>query len=83
MTRRRPPRRAVERGVVDLVEAASSSGREGERFDAVVIDDGLVQLREPAVRGRLEDGGPPPGRAVSVRLRTGRRRRPDGRVRGR
>jgi exoribonuclease R len=60
----------VERGVVDLVEAAVLSGREGERFDAVVIDDGVVQLREPAVRGRLEDGGPPPGRAVRVRLET-------------
>jgi exoribonuclease R len=58
----------VERGVVDLVEAAILAGREGERFDAVVIDDGLVQLREPAVRGRLEDGGPPPGREVAVRL---------------
>jgi exoribonuclease R len=60
----------VERGIVDLVEAAILSGREGERFDAVVIDDGLVQLREPAVRGRLEDGSPPPGREVEVRLET-------------
>jgi hypothetical protein len=46
------------------------AGREGERFDAVVIDDGLVQLREPAVRGPLADGGPPPGREVAVRLET-------------
>ena len=30
-----------------------SPGREGERFDAVVIDDGLVQLGDPAVRARL------------------------------
>src|SRR4051812_40712632 len=60
----------VERGVVDLVEAAVLAGREGERFDAVVIDDGLVQLREPAVRGPLEDGGPAPGREVAVRLET-------------
>jgi exoribonuclease R len=60
----------VERGVVDLVEAAVLSGREGERFDAVVVDEGLVQLREPAVRGRLEDGGAPPGRALAVRLET-------------
>jgi len=58
----------VERGVVDLVEAAMLEGREGERFDAVVIEDGVVQLRDPAVRGRLADGGPPPGHAVSVRL---------------
>jgi hypothetical protein len=59
---------AVERGVVDLVEAAILAGREGERFDAVVIDDALVQLSDPAVRGRLTDGGPPPGRALAVRL---------------
>jgi exoribonuclease R len=58
----------VERGVVDLVEAAILEGREGERFDAVVIEDGVVQLRDPAVRGRLADGGPPPGHEVSVRL---------------
>jgi hypothetical protein len=60
--------RAVERGVVDLVEAVLLAGREGECFDALVIDDGLVQLREPAVRGRLEDDAPP-GSEVSVRLR--------------
>lgn len=60
----------VERGVVDLVEAAVLAGREGESFDAVVIDEGLVQLREPAVRGRLADGGPAPGSAVTVRLET-------------
>jgi len=59
---------AVERGFVDLVEAVVLAGREGERFDAVVIDDGLVQLGDPAVVGRLADGGPPSGRAVSVRL---------------
>lgn len=58
----------VERGIVDLVEATILAGREGERFDAVVIDDGVVQLGDPAVRGRLADGGPPPGSAVSVRL---------------
>ena len=58
----------VERGVVDLVEAAILAGREGERFAALVIDDGLVQLADPAVVGRLADGGPPPGQAVSVRL---------------
>ena len=34
------------------------AGREGERFDAVVIDDGLVQLRDPAVRARLSRARP-------------------------
>ena len=60
--------RAVERGVVDLVEAVLLQGREGERFAAVVIDDGLVQLREPAVRARLAEGTPEPGSEVTVRL---------------
>ena len=60
--------RAVERGVVDLVEAVLLAGREGERFPAVVIDDGLVQLRDPAVRGRLDGDGAAPGSEVSVRL---------------
>src|SRR4051812_18014194 len=60
--------RVVERGVVDLVEAVLLAGREGDRFDAVVIDRRLVQLREPAVRGRLESDHPPPGAEVAVRL---------------
>lgn len=60
--------RAVERGVVDLVEAVLLAGREGERFEGVVIDDKLVQLRHPAVRGRLEAGCPEPGTEVTVRL---------------
>jgi exoribonuclease R len=59
---------AVERGVVDLVEALLLEGREGERFAAVVIDERLVQLRDPAVRGRLTDASPQPGREVSARL---------------
>jgi exoribonuclease R len=59
---------AVDRGVVDLVEAVLLAGREGERFAAVVIDDGLIQLREPAVRGKVEGDCPPPGSEVSVRL---------------
>lgn len=58
----------VERGVVDLVEALLLAGREGERFDAVVIDDKLVQLRNPAVRGRLNGATPPLGSEVAVRL---------------
>ena len=60
--------RAVERAVVDLVEAALLAGREGECFEAVVIDDELIQLREPAVRGRIGSGCPPPGTEVRVRL---------------
>jgi exoribonuclease R len=59
---------SVERGVVDLVEAALLAGREGERFSAVVVDEKVVQLAEPAVRGRLEEGGAEPGSDVTVRL---------------
>jgi exoribonuclease R len=59
---------AVERGVVDLAEAAVLAGREGERFDAVVIDEGLVALRDPAVRAKLHEGCPALGAEVTVRL---------------
>jgi exoribonuclease R len=59
---------AVDRAVIDLAEAVLLAGREGELFDAVVVDEALVQLREPAVRGKLDDGGPPPGSAISARL---------------
>jgi exoribonuclease R len=59
---------AVERAIVDLVEALLLQGREGETFDAVAIDEGLVQLREPAVRARLESGAPEPGSELKVRL---------------
>ncbi len=59
---------AVERGVVDLVEAMLLEGRVGESFDALVIDADMVQLREPAVRARLDGGCPEPGSEVAVRL---------------
>jgi exoribonuclease R len=58
---------AVDRAVVDLVEAVLLSGREGERFEGVVIDDNVVQLRDPAVRAKVS-GAPEPGSAVYVRL---------------
>lgn len=58
---------AVDRAVVDLVEAVLLSGREGERFEGVVIDDGVVQLSDPAVRAKVS-GSPDPGSAVVVRL---------------
>jgi exoribonuclease R len=60
--------RVVERGIVDLVEAALLQGREGETFAGVVIDEALVQLRDPAVRGRIAKGAPEPGSEVTVRL---------------
>jgi exoribonuclease R len=68
---------ALDRAVIDLVEAATLHGRVGEEFDAVVVDDGdgrgrgeshaLVQLTEPAVLGRCS-GDLEAGTSVRVRL---------------
>ncbi|MDQ3740173.1 MAG: RNB domain-containing ribonuclease, partial [Actinomycetota bacterium] len=60
--------RAVERGVLDLVEAVLLQGREGERFAALAIDDDVVQLRDPAVRAKLAAECPEPGTELTVRL---------------
>lgn len=61
---------AVERGVVDLVEAMLLEGRVGESFAGMVIDSGMLQLREPAVRAHLDEPEPEPklGSEVSARL---------------
>ena len=52
-----------ERAIVDLVEAGTLTGREGERFDAVVVDvadkdprRGVVTLREDGVEGSVTSG---------------------------
>ena len=63
---------ALERECLNLVEAVVLEGAEGQEFDAVVVDaddrgGGVVQLREPAVRGRC-GGAPPLGEHVRVRL---------------
>jgi exoribonuclease R len=58
---------AVERGVLDLAEALLLQGREGERFEGLVVDDELVQLTEPAVRAKVP-GAPEPGTPVTVVL---------------
>ena len=51
----------VDRAVIDLAEAVLLAGREGEVFDAVVVDEDrhgpLVQLVEPAVMAQVV--GPP------------------------
>jgi hypothetical protein len=59
---------AVERGVIDLVEALLLSGREGERFAGIVIDEGVVQLADPAIRAPVEGDCPDPGSEVEVTL---------------
>ncbi|KAB2972469.1 RNB domain-containing ribonuclease [Streptomyces sp. SS1-1] len=66
----------VERECVDLVEAALLKDRVGEEFDACVIDvderrptSGVVQLRTPAVIGRVDARSPLPlGDPLRVRL---------------
>ncbi|MEA2294910.1 MAG: hypothetical protein QOE86_2549 [Solirubrobacteraceae bacterium] len=58
---------ALEHACVDLVEASLLAGRVGETFDAVVVDEGQIQIASPAVRAAC-DGDPPVGAAVRVRL---------------
>jgi exoribonuclease R len=66
---------AVDRAVVDLAEALLLEGRVGERFTGVVVEDrigadrhGEVQLRDPAVRARLDGVDLPLGQEVEVTL---------------
>ncbi|RKE18862.1 RNB domain-containing ribonuclease [Streptomyces sp. TLI_171] len=66
----------VERACVDLVETELLRGREGEDFEAVVVDVderrptvGTVQLRDPAVVAKCDAPEPMPlGHRVTVRL---------------
>ena len=58
--------------MIDLAEAVLLAGREGEVFDAVVVDEDrrgpLVQLREPAVLAHVSAHRVDPGDDVRVRL---------------
>jgi exoribonuclease R len=58
----------AERAVIDLLEVTVLADRVGERFDAVAIDDNVVQLRDPAVRTRIDGPVPAVGAALTVRL---------------
>jgi exoribonuclease R len=63
----------VDRAVVDLAEALVLQPRVGAEFAGVVVESGErggeVQLREPAVRARVEGSAPLPlGAEVEVRL---------------
>jgi exoribonuclease R len=64
--------REVERAVVDATEAWLLRGREGQVFDAVVVDAedsrGTVVLDDLAIRGRCTGAGLRPGTRVRVRL---------------
>lgn len=63
--------RALDRAVLDFVEAAVLSSRVGQTFDAVVTDvdndGGIAQIADPAVRARVK-GKLPLGESVRVRL---------------
>lgn len=69
---------AYERGAVDALEALVLQGREGEEFTGVVTESdgddadrrerGTVELREVAVKGRVEGSSLPVGEEVRVRL---------------
>lgn len=62
----------IDRAVIDMAEAVMLTGREGERFDAMVTDIGergaAIQLRALPVTARIDAAGLTPGDAVSVRL---------------
>jgi exoribonuclease R len=63
---------SVDRAVIDLAEAVLLAGREGEVFDAVVVDEDrrgpVIQVVEPAVMARVGANRVDPGDAVRVRL---------------
>jgi exoribonuclease R len=56
------------REAVDLVEAIVLADRVGDTFEAVAVDDDLIQLRDPAVLARIEGGHLPAGEEIRVRL---------------
>jgi exoribonuclease R len=61
----------VDRAVVDLAEALLLHDRCGEVFRGVVVEadpKGEVQLRDPAVRARLDGAALPLGEEVDVKL---------------
>ena len=62
----------VDRAVVDLAEALLLKDRCGEVFRGVVVETGAkggeVQLRDPAVRARLDGPQLPLGEEIDVRL---------------
>ncbi len=62
----------VERAVIDLAEAVTMQGREGEIFNAVVIDDdedaSRIQLCDVAVVAKVQAHGVRPGNDLRVKL---------------
>jgi exoribonuclease R len=70
----RSTRRAktLDRATIDLVEAYLLQDRQGEEFDAAVVDVssdyGMVVLDDPPVRARCDGAGLPLGERIRVRL---------------
>ena len=61
--------RSLAGATVDFVEAMALCDRVGERFDADVIDQGLVQVHDPPVVAPLEGSQQPvPGSGIEVVL---------------
>jgi exoribonuclease R len=62
----------IARAVIDLAEAVTLQGREGEQFDAVVTDEdqrgARIQLCAPPVVARLKTRELSPGDKIRVRL---------------
>ena len=62
----------IERAVIDLAEAVTMQGREGEIFNAVVVDDDeeatRIQLCDVAVVAKVQAKGVRPGDAMRVKL---------------
>ncbi|MET0325393.1 MAG: RNB domain-containing ribonuclease [Ilumatobacteraceae bacterium] len=62
----------VDNAVIELAEAVLLTGREGEVFDAVVVDEDrrgtVVQLVDPAVMVRVSARNVDPGDEIRVRL---------------
>lgn len=62
----------VENAVIALAEAVMLAGREGEVFDAVVVDEdrhgAVIQLADPAVLARVTAHHVDPGATIRVRL---------------
>lgn len=62
----------IERAVIDLAEAVTMQGREGEVFNAVVVDDDedstRIQLCDVAVVAKVQSRGVRPGDAMRVKL---------------
>ena len=63
---------ALDRAIVDLAEALVMQHRVGETFQGVVVEanahGGTVQLKVPAVRGKLEGADLPLGKEIAVRV---------------